>query len=230
MTSSCNKKLLVHGALSIGIVTFACQLRASTQIEEKTDRESRRMSTYASCYEESTGKLSGSHKSRTPGLFSPDGRYRAYAESEAVASPNAGSEECQNTSKLFVAGPKSEDFHAVLLIKPIRERHGNSIDLVDWSPAGHRLLLMEGAWEWGSDLFGSITRIYDADSETSSSDSVIDRGFLKTMGRHCVAILRPAGFTKEGLWLVDTAKSTARSLPDDYKVQHYGKESPGTGQ
>jgi hypothetical protein len=186
-------------------------------------------------------------------LISPDRRYQAYAESEAVASPNAGSEECQNTSKLFVAGPKSPAFREVLVIKPLHERHGNSIELVDWSLTGHRLLLAEGAWEWGSDVFGSMTRIYDADSKTLSKDSLVDQVFLKTLGRDCVAILRPAGFsasgsvvvatgpyfdvgddspnkdscvTKEGLWLVDTDKFASSSLPDDYKVKHYGKSVP----
>ena len=155
MTSSCNKKLLVHGALSIGIVTFACQLWASTQIDEKTNSQGRPMSTNATCYEGSTGKLTGTHKSRASVLFSPDGRYQAYAESEAVASPNTGSEECQNTSKLFVAGPNSQNFRAVLVIKPSRERHGNDIEIVDWSPAGHHLLLAQGWWEWSSDVDGT---------------------------------------------------------------------------
>jgi hypothetical protein len=114
-------------------------------------------------------------------------------------------------------------------------------------------LLAEGAWEWGSDVFGSMTRIYDADSKTLSKDSLVDRAFLKTLGGDCVALLRPAGFsangsvvigtgpyfdvgedspnkdscvTKEGLWLVDTEQSAASSLPDNYKVKHYGRESP----
>jgi hypothetical protein len=197
--------------------------------------------------------LTGSHKSRTAVLTSPDGRYQAYAESEAVSSPNVESE-CQNTSKLFVAGPKRQGFNEVLVIKPIPEAHGNSIELVDWSPTGHRLLLAEGVWEWGSDAAENKTRIYDADSKTLSQDSLMERAFRKALGRDCVAILRPAGFsangivvigtgphfdvgedspdkdscvTREGLWLVDTEKSAATSLPDKYKVKHYGKESAG---
>jgi dipeptidyl aminopeptidase/acylaminoacyl peptidase len=236
----------------MGIIVLACQVCASEQVERKTATRGRSMVTKATCYDESTGKLTGSHKSRTAVLSSPDGRYRAYAESEAVSSPNTVGGQCQNTSKLFVAGPNSQDFQAVMVIKPIQERHGNSIELVNWSPTGHRLLLAEGAWEWGSDVFGSMTRIYDADSKTLSQDSLVDRAFLKALGRDCVAILRPAGFTasgsvvigtgpyfdvgeespdkgscvtKEGLWLVDTEKSAASSLPDDYKVKHYGKES-----
>jgi hypothetical protein len=182
-------KSFVHGVLSIGIAAFACQLCASMQAEQKTISKGRSMGTNATCYDESTGKLIGSQKSRTSVLISPDGRYQAYAESQAVAlrTENGGSEKCQNTSKLFVAGPNSQNFHAVLVIKPLRERHGNSIDLVDWSPTGHRLLLAEGAWEWGSELFGIFTRIYDADSETLSSGTLIERTFLKYIGRHCVA-------------------------------------------
>jgi hypothetical protein len=84
------------------------------------------------------------------------------------------------------------------------------------------------------------------------SGTLIDRTFLKYIGRHCVAILRPAGFsargnvvigtgpyfdegeegpnkdscvTKEGLWLVDSAKAAVSQLPNNSKVQHDGKES-----
>ncbi len=240
----------IWGGLLTGADSAGARLVRNLQKQIGNDKS---LGTNATCYEGSTGTFIGSHKSRTAVLISPDGRYRAYAESAAVASPNAGIEECQNTSKLFVAGPKSHTFHEVLVIKPLHERHGNSIELVDWSPTGHRLLLAEGAWEWGSDVFGSMTRIYDADSKTVSKDSLVDRVFLKTLGRDCIATLRPAGFsasgsvvvgtgpyfdvgddspdkhscvTKEGLWLVDTEKSAASSLPNDYKVKHYGKESP----
>jgi hypothetical protein len=120
------------------------------------------MNAYASCYEESTGKLIGSNSSRTSVLMSPDGLYRAYAESEAVASqaPNAASAECRNTSRLFVAGPKGENFRPVLVVEPLPEALGISIDLVDWSPDGHRLLLAQGFWQWGSDVGGKMARIY----------------------------------------------------------------------
>jgi hypothetical protein len=131
-------------ALLIAIAASACQLYASVQVGEKTTSKGPSMGTYATCYEESTGKLIGSQESRTAVLTSPDGRYHAYAESKAVASRTAeSSEECQNTSKLFVAGPNSQNFHAVLVIKPLPERHGNDIGIVDWSPAGHYLLWLK---------------------------------------------------------------------------------------
>jgi hypothetical protein len=245
-------KWFVCNALLIGITTVSFLFCASTQTEEKTTSKDRR-DTYATCYEESTGKVIGSQKSRSLVLISPDGRYRAYAESEAIASgkANGGSDECQNTSKLFVAGPNSHNFHVVLIIRPIPERHGNSIHLVDWAASGHRLLLAENAWEWGSEIFGSFVRIYDADSQVLSSGGLIDRAFQKYIGRRCVAILRPAGFSssgnvvigaepyfdegedepnkdscvgKEGLWQVDIGKSSVRKLPNNYKVLRYGKE------
>lgn len=244
-------KVFVHVTLTMGIIALACQVCASGQVERKMTTASHAMATNATCYEEATRKLTGSHKSRTAVLTSPDGRYEAYAESEALASP-ATESECQNTSKLFVAGPGRRDFREVLVIKPILGAHGNSIELVDWSPGGHRLLLAEGVWEWGSDSFENMTRIYDADSQTVSKDSLVERAFRKAVGRDCVAILRPVGFSesgsvvvgtgpyfavgedspdkdscvaKEELWLIDTKKSAASALPEEYKVRHYGKES-----
>jgi hypothetical protein len=112
------------------------------------------MSTYATCYEESTGRLAGSHKARTAVLVSPEGKFRAYAESEAAASTtNDGTvPECQNISKLYVAGAAGQEFHMVLELKPDSETFGNSFDLIDWSSQGHRLLVAQGIWQWGSEL------------------------------------------------------------------------------
>jgi dipeptidyl aminopeptidase/acylaminoacyl peptidase len=212
------------------------------------------MGTHATCYDESTGKLTGSHRSRTSVLISPDGHYRAYAESDAVASrtANTGSKECENTSKLFVA-EKSQNFRAVLVVRPLRERHGNGIDLVDWSPTGHRLLLTESAWECGSDVGETVVRTYDADSGNLSSRSSVDEGFHTYVGKSCAAIFHAVGFCpggrvvataepffdygedspsqdscvqKKGFWLIDFAIPAVRQLPDDYKVQHYGKVAP----
>src|SRR5438477_850808 len=156
----------IHAILRIAIAAFAWHQYLSAQVEDKPASKNRPMTATATCYDASTGRLIGSNRSRTAVLMSPDGRYRAYAESEAVASqaPNAGSSECQNTSRLFVAGPKSKNFRPVLVIKPLPERHGNDIELVDWSPAGHHLLLAQGWWEWGSDVGGIVVRTYDADS------------------------------------------------------------------
>jgi hypothetical protein len=213
------------------------------------------MSAAASCYEESTGRLIGSNRSRTSVLISPDGRYRAYAESEAGPSqaPNAASDDCQNTSRLFVAGPKSPKFRPVLVVKPSPEARGNSIYLIDWSPNGHHLLLAQGFWQWGSDVGGIVVRTYDADSENLSSEFLVDEAFSKYIGKNCAGVFHPVGFSssgkvvvtaapffdvgedkpvedscvqQEGFWLIDSVIPTVSQLPDNYRVQHYGKVVP----
>jgi hypothetical protein len=187
--------------------------------------------------------------------MSPDGLYRAYAESEAVASQatNAASAECQNTSKLFVSGPKSQKFRPALVVEPSPEALGNSIDLVDWSPNGHRLLLAQGFWQWGSDVGGMMARIYDADSENLSREFFVDEAFSRYVGKHCAGVFHPVGFSssgkvivtagpffdvgedkpvedscvqKEGFWLIDSVIPAVSQLPDNYKVQRYGKVAP----
>jgi hypothetical protein len=247
-------KSFVDGVLLIGIAASACQLCASVQVEQKTISKGWSMGAYATCYDESTGKLIGSQRSRTSVLTSPDGRYQAYAESQAVASrtANGGSEECQNTSKLFVAGPNIQNFHAVLVIKPLPERHGNDIEIIDWSPAGHHLLLAQGWWEWHSDIGATVVRTYDADSGNLSSESRVDEGFRRYVGKACAAVFQAVGFSpsgravvaagpffdygedspsqdscvqKKGFWLIDFAIPAVNPLPDDYKVQHYGKNA-----
>jgi hypothetical protein len=213
------------------------------------------MSAAASCYEESTGKLIGSNRSRTSVLMSTDGRYQAYAESEAVASrvTNAAGAECQNTSRLFVAGAMSENFRPVLVVEPSPGALGNIIDLVDWSPNGHRLLLAQGSWQWGSDTGGTMVRIYDADSGKLSSKSLVDEAFRRYVRKDCVAVFQPVGFSssgnaivtvepyfdvgedrprqdscvqKKGYWMIDSVIPAGSQLPDSYKVQHYGKDAP----
>ena len=211
----------------------------------------------ASCYDESTGRLIGSNRSRTSVLISPDGRYRAYAESEAVASQATTGAECQNTSRLFVAGPKSQKFRPVLVVEPSPEALGNSIDLVDWSPNGHRLLLAQGFWQWGSDVGGMMVRIYDAESENLSRKFLVDEAFSRYVGKKCVGVFHPVGFSssgkvivtagpffdvgedepvedscvqKEGFWLIDSVIPAVSQLPDNYKVWHYSKDAPGIVQ
>jgi WD40 repeat protein len=214
------------------------------------------MSAYASCYDEkSNWKFIGSNRSRTSVLISPDGRYRAYAESEAGPSQaaKAASDDCQNTSRLFVAGPKSPKFRQVLVVEPSPEARGNSIYLIDWSPNGHRLLLAQGFWQWGSDVGGMMVRIYDADSENLSREFFVNEAFSRYVGKNCAGVFHPVGFSssgkvivtagpffdvgedkpvedscvqKEGFWLIDSVIPAVSQLPDNYKVQRYGKVAP----
>ena len=126
--------------------------------------------TLPSCYEGSTGNLVGSRTSRTRVLVSPEGRYRAYAENEAVAFKVSEHDpkrklwiDCANTSRLFVVGPGDKAFRPVLILEPVPQRLGNSLGLVDWSPDSRYLLLGVGFWQWASDYFEGQTRLYEAE-------------------------------------------------------------------
>jgi hypothetical protein len=130
----------------------------------------------------------------------------------------------------------------------------NSIEIVDWSPTGHRLLLNEGAWIWASDAGGNTARIYDADStEMFRSTSLID-SFVKVFGRYCVGNFDALGFSRDGnlvvrwfpdngedgtfpqgscvkkqeIWSLDLATFKVNRLPDGFKVLRYGKRLLGT--
>ena len=248
-------KPAIIGILVITITAFIWHRSGSAQIEHKSTSKAGSMSANASCYEKSTGRLVGSNKSVTSVLTSPDGIYRAYAESEAVASqsPNAASPECQNTSRLFVSDPKSDNFRPVLVVKPSPEALGNSIDLVDWSPSGNRLLLAQGVWQWGSDAGGIMLRIYDAESEKLLRESFVDEAFSKYAGKKCAGVFYPVGFSsrgqvvltagpffeegkdkpvedscvqQRGFWLIDTSIPAVTQLPDNYRVERYGKVLP----
>ena len=248
-------KPAINGILTIAITAFVWHRCVSVQVEHKSTSKDGSTSAYASCYEKSTGRLVGSNKSVTSVLASPDGRYRAYAESEAVASqsPSAANAECQNTSKLFVSGPKSANFRLVLVVKPLPEALGNNIDLVDWSPNGNRLLLAQGVWQWGSDAGGITVRIYDAESENLSRESLVDEAFSTHVGKNCAGVFYPVGFSssgqvvltagpffeegedkpvedscvqQKGFWLMDTSIPAVTRLPDNYRIERYAKVLP----
>jgi len=243
----------IPSILLIAIAAVSSHLLFGSQVQPRPTSKDKSLSANASCYDVATGKLVGSRTSRTSVLVSPDGSFRAYAESDAVAAGLANRPECSNTSRLFVAGRDSRKFYAVLTIKPSPESLGNSIDLTDWSPKGHRLLLAQGFWQYGSDVGGTRVRIYDADSDNLSSESLMDEAFSRYVGKTCAAIFQPLGFSrngsavvraepyfgygedkaaedscvqKQGFWLVDFAIPTVRQLADSYEPRHYGKVAP----
>jgi hypothetical protein len=247
-------RFFLHGFLAV-LAACSWYSIALAQNKAKPEKNHRTMSTYATCYEESTGRLAGSHKARTAVLVSPDEKFRAYAESEAAASTtNDGTvPECQNISKLYVAGAGGQEFHVVLELKPDSETLGNSFDLIDWSSQGHRLLVAQGIWQWGSDAGAMVARIYDADSGALSDYGFVEDAFRRRFGKGCVGVFHPVGFSpeggtivragpyfdegedqprkesciaKEGLWMVDAATHAVRLLRASYRFRRYGKRAP----
>jgi hypothetical protein len=186
------------------MVTFAWCLWTSGQAQRLPSSVKVSKETFASCYEPVTGKLVGSQLLRTPEFLSPNGRYSAYAENEAVAfksgnSSDSSRPECENTSRLFVADGKGKTFRQVLLLKAAPETLGNSIGLVDWSPNGRSLLLEQGVFQWGSDAGATFVRIYDADDGVFSNQEFVQGVFNKYHeGKNCTAIIRAVGFSQDG--------------------------------
>jgi hypothetical protein len=205
-----------------------------------------------SCFDQATGMAGRAPVSRTWALMSPDGLYGAYAVNQAVATRSADAEisGCKSTSKLFVTRLGREKAEAVLVMEPSEDASGNSIELIDWSPEGHRLLVLEGFWAWASDAGGIEARIYDADGGKLSREGEFSEAFRRYTGRNCVAMLLPLGFsatgkavvaarpdadeegivqedscvTKTGIWMVDPAGFGIRRVGDEFKVKKYGKK------
>jgi hypothetical protein len=72
----------------------------------------------ASCYDRANEKLVGSMVVRSPVFVSPDGKYQAYTENEAVARQGSGLAECVNTARLFVQETGEDGFRLVFLQEP----------------------------------------------------------------------------------------------------------------
>jgi hypothetical protein len=215
-----------------------------------SDEERKHWSAEPGCFEHAKD-IPDQTVSRTWTLVSPDGLYKAYAVNEAVAERSDGEiSACKSTSKLFVAGPGSDEAKAVLVLEPTQDASGNGIELVDWSRDGHRLLVIEVTAQWASDAAGAVARIYDADSRKLSDDGLIDDAFGRVLGRKCVATFDPIGFSEDGkvvvraypdldeeqilqvdscvktveVWDLDLASHKLRRLPDQFRVRRYGKK------
>ena len=240
---------LVLSILLIAISAFCSASRLGSQAGGTRTSRDKSLSATATCYDGSTGSLVGSRSSRTSILVSPDGGFRAYAESDAVAT----GPECRNTSRLLIAPQDSQGFRVVLTVKPSSQAPGNGIDIIDWSPSGHRLLLAQGFWQYGSDVGRSSVRIYDADSDKLSSEGLVDEAFSQRVGKKCAATFEPLGFSRNGnavvkakpyfdygedkaaenscvqresLWLVEYEIPAVHQLAYSYKTQQFSKVAP----
>jgi hypothetical protein len=155
---------------------------------------------------------------------------------------------------LFVAESARREFRVVLELKPSVEALGNGIGLIDWSPSGHRLLVAQGLWQYGSDAGETVTRIYDGDTAKLSVDGFVEEAFRRKFGRKCVGVFQPVSFSRQGgavikaepyfdagedgprtesciqkeeLWEVDPATLVVHQLAPSYRVHHYGRIVPG---
>jgi hypothetical protein len=181
---------------------------------------------------------------RSPILISPDGKYRAYSENEAVMRIEAG---CINTAKLFVRGPGETVFRLVYLQAPTEGQLFSNIKPVDWSPDSHRLLSELFIGQWGSDFGENSLLLYDATKGFFSSKDTVGTALSINFGRDCAFSVRMMGFAsdggvvlkiqpssdevegkteqdscvqREGLWLL---KDGIKPLAATYRVRIYGR-------
>src|SRR6266478_7460563 len=191
---------------------------------------------------------------RSPVISSSAG-YRAYAEVKATAFRAKFQETytgplCENTSRLFLAGPGDAKFKLVYSQSPDFS-DGNSLKLVDWSPDGMHLLMERASWKYESEGDYTDLVLFSLSSgEVTAPD--LSRILEGRFGKDCGSENSVIGFTPEGNVVVlvtpleDTyynegatscvkqktllaldAKSAlqdiAQVLPSDFKAQHYGQ-------
>jgi hypothetical protein len=217
-----------------------------------SDEERKHWSAVPGCFEQASD-IPDRTESRTWTLVSPDGLYKAYAVNEAVVERSDGEiSGCKSTSKLFVSGTGSNEAKVVLTIEPGAYISANSIELVDWSPHDHILLMRKGMFVWASDASEAIARTYDADSGKVSDEGLFYEAFARLLGRKCVATFDPSGFSsdgkvvvkafpdidydgilqkdscvkKTGVWGLNLGTGAVSRERDEYKVRRYGVREP----
>lgn len=156
--------------------------------------------------------------------------------------------ECANTTRLFVAGPGRGPFRLVFLQAPDHLHISNGIGLVDWSPDGRQLMFVLAWSTYDTDVFPNCLLLYDPAYGFFKECGFADAAFSKKVNKECSVLVNPVGFSpegkvvltaqpfyiedqmsepacvdKKGTWLLDPDSGELSSLPDNYKVQHYGK-------
>ncbi len=208
----------------------------------------------ANCFREPFG----SRLVRTPELVSPNGRFRARAQTEAIAfrkSVSAEGPACANTSKLFVSGRGGPGEELVSLLEPRRWQLGNSLRVVDWSPDSRRLLVEVSSWQYQSDVIDQAVLLYDTVHGTFDAPDVM--GILaKRLRKSCEVGFSVKGFspdgdvviemtprpgegrdpdpgcpTRQALWLLNWGRETLELLASGASIRTYGKwmSRPQTG-
>lgn len=226
----------------------------SAAIRLEPTRSTSRNTKFVSCFNK--GESTGSHLVRTPVLTSTDGLHRAYIEVEAIAFQAKDESKydgpiCENSSRLYLAGPKDAEFKLAYSQSPPDLADGNSLRLVDWSPDATHLLMERTIWKYESEgdytdlvLFavgsGTVTapdlfKVFEArfGKDCSSENSAI--GFLPD-GNVVVAIRPPEDtYYNEGaipcvkrrtLLALDAKNGLTKIsqlLASDFKPQHYGQ-------
>jgi hypothetical protein len=195
------------------------------------------------------GESFGSRLGRSAVLVAPVGGRRAYAEVIATATEwSDGARDCRNLSRLYVAEPGG-DYRMAFEQNPGAEgQTGNSIELLDWSPDGERLLIELMLWTYPTDVVNPLIVVYDARTSMVRELPIYPLLKEKYPGK-CFVELRALGFTPEGgvvvsagpltrtysfatpncttdrvLWMYHQGEEAIESLPETYPLRRWGQE------
>jgi dipeptidyl aminopeptidase/acylaminoacyl peptidase len=225
------------------------------RVAKISDRGLLTLETSVTCYDTKFEKVVGSRFLRSPVFVSPDGQYRAFTENVAKAfrPPSRGilgyaDAPCANTSRLYVSGPTDGRFRLALLLEPLLDELGNSIQIIDWSPDSRYLLLMTESWQYEADSGSRGIRVLDAFSGVLTGKEPFR--LEKPSGSSCSWDGIALGFSPDGkivarvlptfdaygdkpdydscvkkpeLHALDLLTGHSSPLRDDFRVDHYGK-------
>lgn len=189
-------------------------------------------------------------------LVSPDGKHRAYSETEATAlqaqrPAGYSGPLCINNSRLFVSSDSGE-FKLKFLQEPADVETGNSLRLVDWSADSRRLLLELAEWQYEQPDVNHSVIVYDSRYETFQQPDFAHL-LSKVYSRECALNIHVLGFTVKGTialeaqplspeeeeisglpncakkktyFEMDRATENMISVPEMPKLQHTAKTEP----
>lgn len=144
-------------------------------------------------------------------FVSPDDKRRAYTRvvAHAVAgqaNPERTSATCVNNSSLFV-GSNGSPFDLVFLQEATDIESGNSLEIVDWSADGRRLLLELAQWQYDSPGVTRSPLVYQAEVGVFQQPD-LSRSFRKHFGIDCSLEVRVAGYSADGKIVIETTPLT----------------------
>lgn len=162
---------------------------------------------FVSCF--GKGHPTGSYIVRSPVLTSPGGLHRAYAEVAAIAfrakeQPSDSEPSCENTSRLFLAGPGVKEFKLVYSQAPPDFSDGNSLKLVDWSPDGTKLLIERTIWAYESEGDFTDVVLFDVNSGRATAPD-LPKLLGARFAKDCSSENSVMGFTADGNVVVSIA-------------------------
>jgi len=237
---------------SSGKVHGMQQAAAATRL--KPSRSTSKDTKFVSCF--GKGQPTGSYIVQSPIMTSPDGLHRAYVEVEAVAfrpkdEPSDSEPSCENTSRLFLAGPGDSEFKVAYSQSPPDISDGNSLKLVDWSADGTNLLIERTIWNYESEGDFTDLVLFAVNSGTITAPNLL-KILEARFGKDCSSENAVIGFAPEGNVVILVApvkdtyynegatscvkkntavaldaeralKAVAQVLPADFKSRHYGQ-------